>query len=377
MKFTVDSSAITQFLAAAGKVIAKNTTAVPILGNVLFRLEGNELALTASDLNNRLTSKVEVNNPEGAGSFTLPMDMISSVKTLPAQPITLEVNDDTFRTTIYYSNGQFDIGGESSEAYPEAAKLDGAARKTLLPASVLLKGIKNTIYAASTDDRRPTVTGVCLDFKSEHLAFVATDTKVLSFYADSRIKSEEPSKITLSPTSCHLLIDYILPKVEGDIEISYDQKNFYCQLENTTLTARLLEGEYPQYERVIPKNPPVEISINRADYLAASKRMSYFAPNASNIILNHFTHDKVVITAKNLDFSISGEEQMSCFSEDTELDINVAWIFGSLSNILDHIQSEEIKLKFSLPNNCLVVPVTEEEGVQSCMLVSLAKVVNY
>ena len=352
MKFTVTSNDLLLQLQAVAKVInQKSVAAVPVLENILFELQGNILTLTAADQSNRLTCALEVNNLGEDGSFAVRSNIIlDAIKELSDQPIEIDVDSEGGKATITYSNGHYSFLSTSADIYPQGIELD-EARTIVMPAQSLLKGLERTLYAASDDDTRPIMTGVYLDFFPEKLITVASDGRILVRYTDSNIKCGETASFCLPARIAQLLTRGILAKEASEVTISFDGRNASFSMPSGSLTARLLEGKFPNYNSVIPTSSVHNIIVDKDQLFFASKRVSLFS-------------------GQDLDLSIAAEETISCSGQQAGTRLRIGFDFSYLQRLLQNVASEQIQ--FSLNDQTragVITPLTSDEGIDITALI--------
>ena len=212
MKFNVPSKSLYSFVSAVNKVI-NSKNAMTILNNFLFYLEGDKLQVVACDMENTLVARIDVMDAEGSGKFCIDAArIIELLKELPDQGIQFVINDENLAVEIIYSSGTFNLMAINGSEYPydpEAATVnDSEVASFELPASNILRGIDNTIFAASHDDLRPQLAGVFWDIHPEDITFVASDTKQLVKFLrlDARHRlSSPPSLATCSRMCLHVM----------------------------------------------------------------------------------------------------------------------------------------------------------------------------
>lgn len=378
MKFSVASGVLMPHLQIVAKAISlKSTNALPVLSNILFELQGNTLTLTAADLNNRLTTRLEVNNEGSDGSFMVNERIIQdALRELPDQPITIEVSDSDYKSTLSYSNGQYNFLAANAETFPASISLQEGGRSIELSAESLLAGLNGTRFAAGTDDRRPIMTGVLLDFLADRLVYVASDGRILVRYTDTRVACGEPARICLPATVCKLLATSLLSREHGTVRLSFDAKYLVVELGDFILTARLLEGTYPAYNTVIPPNSPHHVTINREALLAAARRISICANKASKLVLLDIEADKISLKANDIDFSTAAEEVIVAESEDIER-LRIGFDFELLKALLESLDSDQIELALSDQTRAgIITPLTVAEGIEILSLIIPLKLIG-
>lgn len=380
MKFTIASDLLKQHLQTVAKVInPKSVSTIPVLANILFELEGNVLTVTASDVNSRLSSNLEVQNEGSDGSFMIHNQfLISAISELPDQPITLEINeDDNYQTILHYGNGQYNFLAGASDTYPEAFTLENQLSEITLPAKQLLSGLESTMFAASDDERRPIMTGVLLDLLADKLVYVASDGRILIRRTDFNIKTNMSTSLCLPAKLCQLLVRSVLNKETGDVRISYDGKFVQIILEQYSLTARLLDGKYPNYNSVIPPSSPYTIITDRLDLLYAAKRASLCSNKASRLILLEIQNQQIRITANDLGLSTAAEAFVSCQSSNPEAQIRIAFDFEMLQSVLESLKSEQITLSLGDQTRAgIITPNEESEGIETLALITPLRLVG-
>jgi DNA polymerase-3 subunit beta len=366
MKFIVSSTTLLQALQSLGKVIASKNT-LPILDSFLFELAAEKLIITASDSETVLTSSIEVSLAEGAGQFAIEAKrLLDPLKELPEQPLTVEIDDETFTAVVNYENGKFSLQGLSGDAYPQHKPVSETAIAVTLDSTVLLSGVSRTLFAAGEDELRPVMNGVFFDIKPESLTFVASDGRKLVRIRNFAIKSQQDASFILPKKPANLLKGMLARNSE--ITLVFDENNAYFKAETFEMVCRLIEGRYPNYEAVIPKENPNIVTIDRQSFLNAVKRVSVFSSAGANKTIRlDITDDNIKLSAQDLDFATSAEETVACQYADTPLAIgfNPQHLIEFLSNMT----APNVILKLGdMAHAGLVLPATQEDDEDLVML---------
>lgn len=175
MKFIVSSTALSSHLQAISRVI-NSKNALPILDCFLFRLEDGTLSVTVSDGETTMDTTIEVNESDADGSFAVTAKtLLDALKELPEQPLTFQVNTDTFEILIQYTNGKYSLMGQNADEYPRTVALADNAVRVDIAASVMLGGINRTLFATADDELRPVMNGIYFDITTEDITMVASD----------------------------------------------------------------------------------------------------------------------------------------------------------------------------------------------------------
>ena len=283
MKFVVPCNLLLSHLQTVGRVIASKNS-IPILDCFLFDLQGNQLTITAADNETRMITSIEVSDVEGGGVFAIPSkSLLDSLKELPDQPIVFEINDDNLAMVIHYENGRYNFVAQRGDEYPQSKPLSEDAAKLTIPAADLLAGISRTIFAGGEDELRPVMNGVFFDISEEDITFVASDGHKLVRFRNLGVKGNEKASFILPKKPANLLRT-VLPREDGDVNIGFDSNNAYITMEHFIVVCRLIEGRYPNYGGVIPKENPFKVTVDRLQFLNALKRVTVFSNSASSLI---------------------------------------------------------------------------------------------
>ena len=366
MRFDVSSTALLSHLQSIGKVIASKNT-LPILDNFLFQLEENTLTVTASDAETRLVTSLEVMNAEGSGLFCVSAKMLlDPLKELPEQPLTFDVNDANLEVFIHFQNGKYNFIGQKGDTYSQQKPLSEQAVEVVMDAQLLLNGISRSLFATADDELRPVMNGVYFDFHTDDLTFVASDGHKLVRLRNLSVQSEERASFIL-PKKPATLLKNLLAKEEGLIRLQFDDNNAYVRCANCEMVCRLIEGRYPNYNSVIPKENPFQVTIDRMFLLNALKRVSVFSNQSSSLIKLHLEDNLLTVSAQDIDFSTSAEERIPCEYNGDELSIGFKATY--LIDILGNISSTDVILQLADPSRAgLILPLENQENEDLLML---------
>ena len=343
MKFTVSSSALLSLLATTGKVInSKNT--LPILDYFLMELKGNELKVTTSDLETTLVGTIEVDNVEKEGTVAAPAKlMLDVLKECSEMPLTLEVNEENWEIRIAWNSGHSSVPGANPVSYPQTHELSAEKTEVSLDVDVLVNGINKTIFATADDELRPVMNGVYFNLDENELTCVATDAHKLVKHTVECACGVKASFIL--PKKPANLLKNILLKEEGEVKMTFDQKNVVFELSNSTLVCRLIEGAYPNYNVVIPQANPNKLLVDRIGLLNAIKRVAVCSNPTTNLIRLDISNNKVVLAAQDVNFSISANESLSCSYEGAPITIGFKSTF--LVEILTNLETPTILVELA------------------------------
>ncbi len=375
MKFVVSSTELLSHLSAISKVInSKNT--LPILDNYLFLLEENLLTVTASDLESTLITSIELDNTNGTGTIAVPAKLMNeTLKEFPEQPLTFQIDPETFAIDIFSQNGKFSIVGQNGEDFPQQPMLNEALASTInVNHSVLLSGINKTLFATADDELRPVMNGIFIELTTEDMKFVASDAHKLVRYKRFDAKAEKDASFIL-PKKPAALLKSLLPKEEFDVKLEFDDKNAFFTLSNFKLICRLVEGNYPSYNSVIPQNNPNKLIIDRVEFYNTVRRVSVFSNQASNLVRLKLAENQLVVSAQDIDFSISAVERLNCQYEGDDMEIGFKSTF--LQEILSNLSATDVKVELSDPTRAgLLLPADNENEEENVLMLLMPMMIN-
>jgi len=375
MKFVVSSTELLSHLTAISKVISSKST-MPILDNFLFQISDSGLKITASDLESTLITNMELDNVEGEGLIAVPARLlIDTLKEFPEQPLTFQMDPETFGIQIFSENGKFSIVGQDGEDYPELPTVDeeGAA-SVLVNRRALLKGIEKTLFATADDELRPVMNGIYIELTNNFMSFVASDAHKLVRYRRYDAKAEIESSFIL-PKKPAALLKNLLAKEDAQVQLLFNDKNAFFKLSNYQLICRLVEGNYPSYNSVIPTNNPNSMVIDRLAFYNTVRRVSVFSNQASNLIRLQISGNQLVVSAQDIDFSISAVERLGCEYEGDDMEIGFKSTF--LQEILANIPSTEVRLEMSDPSRAgLLLPEEKEDDDEDVLMLLMPMMIN-
>lgn len=373
MKFSVSSSALLQLLATTGKVISNKNT-LPILDYFLMELTGSELKVTTSDLETTLVGSINVNSVQSEGSIAAPAKlMLDSLKEFPEMPLTIEINDKNWEIKINWKSGSLSIPGASAVSYPAIQSLGDEKKVLNIDVDTLVNGINKTIFATADDELRPVMNGVYINMEPSLITFVATDAhKLVKYAAESQ---NDFSASFILPKKPANLLKSVLLKEDDSIEMSFDAKNVMFKLKSHTLVCRLIEGNYPNYNAVIPATNPNKVLIDRIEFVNGIKRVAVCSNPTTNLIRMDITNGKVNLTAQDIDFSVSANESLSCNYEGQDITIGFKSTF--LVEILSNIDTPTVVVELADSTRAGVFkPVYDDKQSSETLMLLMPMMIN-
>jgi len=366
MQFIVSSSQLLKQLQILVGVVNTNNT-LPILDNFLFELSEDQLKITVSDIETIMSSSIPVQS-EYTGTIALNARLLlDAVKTFPEQPLTFIVKEENSTVEISADNGKYDMAYYDGEDFPQTFSLESPS-KTIIPSEILATAINHTVFATGNDDLRPVMSGVFFQFSPEELTFVATDAHKLVKYTRTDIVADEVAEFIMPKKPLNILKG-ILTNANSDVTIEYNETNAQFSFDAINLICRLIDGKYPNYDAVIPKENPNKLIVNRAAFLNSVRRASIFSSKSTHQIRLKMAGTELNISAEDVDFSNRADERLTCNYEGDDMQIGFNSRF--LLEMLTNLSSEEILIEMSVPNRAgILTPIDgKEEGEEILMLV--------
>ena len=369
MKFSVSSSALLSLLATTGKVISNKNT-LPILDYFLMELSGNELKVTTSDLETTLIGSITVDSVESEGTIAAPAKlMLDSLKEFSELPLTIDVNDKNWEITINWKSGSLSIPGASAVSYPAVPQLSAEKKELSMDVDTLVNGINKTIFATADDELRPVMNGIYINLAPGALTFVGTDAHKLVKY-----ESETANEVTASfilPKKPANLLKSVLLKEDDAIEMSFDSKNALFKLKSHTLVCRLIEGNYPNYNAVIPANNPNKVLVDRVELVNGIKRVAVCSNPTTNLIRMDIGDNRINL----IDFSVSANETISCSYDGEEITIGFKSTF--LVEILSNMDTPTVVIELADSTRAGVFkPVYDDKQTSSTLMLLMPMMIN-
>jgi DNA polymerase-3 subunit beta len=313
-----------------------------------------------------MASTLEVES-ESEGSVAIPAKLLlETLKTFPEQPLTFVIEDNN-TIEISSNHGKYALAYSSAEEFPKAISLDKAST-TVVSADILATAISKTIFAAGNDDLRPVMSGVFFQFSTESLTFVATDAHKLVKYSRTDVKADETAEFIMPKKPLNLLKG-ILAGSDDTVSIEYNDSNAKFSFENSVLICRLIDGKYPNYEAVIPKENPNHLTISRNQFLNSVRRVSIFSNKTTHQIRLKIAGAELNISAEDIDYSNKAEERLTCDYQGDDMQIGFNSRF--LSEMLSNLNADDVQLEMSMPNRAgILTPIDGlDKGETVTMLV--------
>ncbi|MBO5053070.1 MAG: DNA polymerase III subunit beta [Muribaculaceae bacterium] len=360
MKFSVSSKALHAAASAVNKVI-NSKNAITILNNFYISLEENRVILRGSDVENALTAFVPVGNAEGVGSFCVDAKRFTDLlKEIPEQGIEVKV-DDNYNVEVKYSSGVYNFAALPGEQYPEYKRDEDDTDEPVaftLKSTQIVRGIENTLFAASTDDYRPMMMGIYMDVKADGVTYVATDTRKLVKFVDRSSAPGVTVARILPPKPAGILKSVF--GADEDVNIYFTSKSATFENENIQFNCRFIQATFPPYDRVIPRNNNLILSADRMSLLTAVRRVGVFVDPNYGLEKLLITPDNIVIKSEDNNLMNSAREEVSASFTGEKLIIGFSAPY--LTEILNIIKTQDVTILLSDPGRPGIFRPSEDEA---------------
>lgn len=371
MRFIVASGDLQKALQTVSGVISGSQSR-PILENFLFELDQNLLTVTASDGETTLVTSLEVKSDD-KGKIAVPAKTFQDfLKTYGEQPLILVVKDSEDGNgsilEILDEKDNFSVALDNADDYPELPEFD-ASQKVTISGGILAEALANTLFATSNDSLRPVMTGVLFQFKEDETNFVSTDSHRLVVYKRTDVTNPEPLEFIM-PKKPLAIFKNILSNSSDDVVIEFSENMAKFTFGNNIWICRLIDGKYPNYNAVIPKENPNVLTINRSLLLSSIRRASIMSNKSTNQVRFKLSGNVLHLHAEDTEYANKADMQIPC--DYNGEDINIGFSSRFLTEMLSVLTSEDVRMKMSQPNRPgIVEPVDGLEEHESILMLSM------
>ena len=325
-------------------------SSMPVLDGILIEATNEGVLLTCSDLMFQKECMLPA-SVEEEGSCVLKGKFLSEIlRKLPNGPLEAESEGNLLK--IRTGRVKQRLQCIEFDEFPKM-RAKGDVFDIKIDAPTLKKMIDRTVFAVSQDDSRPVLTGTLIETDGDLLTFVATDSFQFALTA-LHTDRNDPQKRTIVQGKVMNELSKMAEETEKDITISLTQTHLTVEVNDTKMTARLLDGNYIDYKRIIPKDCKTRVLVDTAELLTMADRAQLIAREGNNSIMLHFEEDQLTVSAES--FVGRGEDTMEVNVVGDPIDI--AFNPKYVINILRNIDDEKVYLEFNSPiSPCVIRPV--------------------
>ena len=365
MKFTIKRNAFIKKLTDVQRAISSKT-AIEILTGLKITVTENSITLTGSDSDISIENEISTDDSnyelliDEPGSIVLPARFFSEIiKRLPESTFTIEVNEH-FQATITSGQTEYQVNGVDADNYPHLPEIDTNEQLTI-PADIMKQIINQTVIAVSTQESRPLLTGVHLTIKDGELHAVATDSHRLSQRKVKLSGAEDIDYDIIVPGRSLVELSRMIADSTGSLEIQIAENQILFNFDNTAFYSRLLEGMYPDTDRLIPQSSETEIELNAVSLLHAIERASLLSHEGRNNVvkLSLNSENQTAVLSSNSPEVGNIEEELQ-FDKLTGNDIEISFNPDYMKAALQAFGQAEVKLSLTLPLRPFTLMPTED-----------------
>ncbi len=366
MKFKFLSDELREHLQIVGKVIGgKNQPA--IMEFALFEVKGEELYLTTTDGETRISTHFHLTSKEGEDMcFCVRVkQLMDPLREISNQMMEFTLNEEQYELQAQYNNGFFSFPVTRGNDFPGVVSLEEGKVQIEMPIANFVEALENTLYATSNDDMRPIMNGIHVDLRPEHITFVATNGYMLAYYRHSMLglNVDESHKFNLYRKPMQLLSQVLDKEDEGTLKMEFydNYARFVC--DKIELQCRLLEGKYPNYETVVPEDNDKSLEADRVQMLSATRRVAVFANKGLDLISFDISSTQLTLKSNDIDFSTKAEEVIPVSFSASEA--RFSFRSEHLIQVLSVLSSANIQMKIGdATRAAIITPIGTEAGVE-------------
>ncbi len=341
MKITCERGYLANALGVAGRAVSSRNT-LPILSNVLLETQDDRLKLTATDLDTAIRSVIPAVVAEN-GAVAVPAGILSDVVSkLPDAPVTLEMQDG--KVTVRSGKSDYTILSLPAEDFPVVPEVSEGTDLTL-PQATLKEMLRHTTFAASKEETRSILMGVLFEARGSTLTLVATDTHRLAW--KQTVLGEEVANPVSAIVPARPLAELervLKDTAEESVHIRFGPSQVQFETNDVTLVSRVLDGQFPNYEKVIPKATERKITFDRNELLGAVRRVFIVAKQNSEKAILTTKGDLMEMTAESQEVGRAYEEVPIAMDGDN---LTIAFNARYLMEVLSILGDEQATLELS------------------------------
>lgn len=349
MKFTCSKSVLLKEILIAQEIISARN-ALSILSNIFIEAGHNKLTIKATDLKVSFETKIPVQVFETGNTTVFCDKFLNIIRNLPETEIDFIVQDNIMSIVPHEQNIDFKLKCISSEKYPEIKSITND-QYFQLPQFEFINMISHTIFSISDDETRYFMNGVYFEKNENKLIMVSTDGRRLSYIENDFEYDIEPFEGVIIPPKVLNLVKK-LSSGEGNLYIAIVDKNIYIKFDNQKISSSLIEGQFPNYKRVIPEKQEHTVVVDKAKLNQAVKRVSLLAEHKSRRIFVVLNENKLILKSEENDIG-NAMEEVEC--EYTGPENTIALNYTYVVEPLKVIDGEDIEICYTDPDRAVTI----------------------
>ena len=359
MQFVMARGALQKELAFVQGVVERKNT-IPVLANILIESAGEEaIRISGTDLDVTIRCDADAEEIKSQGAICVQARKLFDIaRLLPDAPVSFRKEENEW-VTVECDRSKFRLPGISKDTFPELPGFKSTPLK--LPAPLLKLLIDRTIFAITQEEGRYTLSGAKFELDKQGAKMVTTDGHRLSFVATNEVAKEAPDAglDVLIPRKTLAELTKLTADFDGDINLGSDENHVYFQVGSRLLISRMLSGQFPNYEMVMPKNNDRSAVFDTLSLNQAIRRVALMADDRSHAIRFHLSKEQLLISSQNAEEGEARETLSTDFAGDeTEIGFNAQY----LQDFLNVVGSEKVAFEFKDGNSqAQLRPVSDDK----------------
>ncbi len=345
MEIKVQKNELLKKITLGVNIAASKPSTLPILNNLLLETQKDgKLKIVATDMEVGISTLLPIEILQ-QGSITVPArKFFDIIKELPEGIVEITVTKNN-TVNIKAGKSHFKIMGLDKEEYPKLPDFS-LTEAIEIEQSVIKESLSLTAFAISHDETRYVLNGVLVSIQGNQIRFVATDGRRLAFYKkDTQQKNTKNMEMIVPAKTIHELLKLL--EWEGTVKIIHTQNKVVFYFTDTFLTSSLIEGNFPNYDQVIPKEEKTQVQANREEFLQAVRRASLLTSTEAPALKFDFIKGKIIVSAKTPNMGEAKEELSAVFKGE---EITIGFNPGYFMDVLKNLTDENISISLNSPD---------------------------
>lgn len=367
--FKVSKNTLLHSLQNVAKVVSDKST-IPVYTTIMFKVEDNKLFLTGSNQEIQIETWLDLVETSNPIKFCMDKTVIGILKTLPEQPLIIEIeksvgkyNIVTINVNIIHASGNIEIQAMDAVEFTKMSESDG--KTFIIPIENLKRGLNKTRKFALNDSSYPTASAVYFDILPNQLVFVATNKTTVSVFRDYSLSGIDANSFILGIVAVNTIVSLLSEATEELAVITSSRSSISINIGDITITSRLVEGKYVNYNSVIPEKNPIYFTAESKLLSNTVSRLLAASDNTVGLIRIEAGQDKISLSTKDTHFGKSANDNIMAICNDA---ITIG-IKGSFLEDMLSVIDENVILSFSAPEKPIILtPETNNEQTELIML---------
>ena len=359
MQFVVARNVLQKELAFVQGVVERKNT-IPVLANILIESAGEDsIRISGTDLDVTIRCDADAEEISSQGTICVPARKLFDIaRLLPDAPVSFRKEENEW-VTVECDRSRFRLPGIAKDTFPELPGFRSTPMK--LSASLLKALIDRTIFAITQEEGRYTLSGAKFELDKKSVKMVTTDGHRLAFMSTNDLPKDSPDESldVLIPRKTLAELSKLTSDFDGEISLGADENHVYFQIGSRLLISRLLTGQFPNYEMVMPKNNDRKAVFDTIGLNQSIRRVALMADERSHAVRFHLSKEQLVISSQNAEEGEAREVLATDFTNDeTEIGFNAQY----LQDFLNVVGTEKVSFEFKDGNSqAQLRPVSEEK----------------